>query len=116
MSFTKVPKPTFISAEETSITFEVIAEEVQLGVKSYDVYYKQHAQPWDVAACKTIDAQQGTKDKVVCTLEELIPGTPYCIRIVVRLESNETSEPGPEMVVDTASIDCNNSGPCCTIQ
>jgi len=112
MSLSTPPKPTFLSAEETSITFKVA---VGSGVKSYDVCYKQHAQPWNIAACKSIDAQG--KGSVECTLDELIPGTPYCIRLVAKDDQNVTSEPGEEMIVDTASIDCNKSaGQCCTIQ
>lgn len=106
------PKPAFVAAEETSITIEITPDP---DVISYDIYYKQNAQPWDLALCKTINAQD--QNKIKSTVIELLPGTVYCIRLVAKDDKDENSEPGPEMICDTASVDCNNSSQCrCIIQ
>jgi len=106
------PKPTFISAEETSITIEITSDP---DVSSYDINYKQNAQPWDVALSKSVNAQENSTIKF--TVIELLPGTVYCIRLVAKNNEYENSEPGPEMICDTASVDCNNTSQCrCIIQ
>lgn len=125
-----LPKPEFSASDETSISitnsFPTSAALSQaLQQNRVRLQYKQPHEPWEQA--KDVVMTPGTENSKksgqttvellfssVC-MEDLNPGTPYCVRFVVVGEDNGVIQTGPDTVYDTAPVDCGPKKKSCAI-
>jgi hypothetical protein len=75
----------------------------------YKLQWKEHPQPWESAASKELKAFATSAE-----IEDLQPGTTYCIRLA---STDGSLEPGPELILDTEQVGCTPQAKkgCCTI-
>lgn len=73
---------------------------------SYQLQWKEYNVSWNDAGSKSVTAQN-------VEAEPLQPGTTYCLRLVAA----GSSEPGPELIVDTEQVGCTPQAKqgCCEI-
>lgn len=104
-----IPKPTFKTCDETSLTLgwpHFASENVVVKLQ-----YKKHYEDWE--KCFTLDVASGATEVEVMEVEDLEPGTPYFVRLVVETESGIVE--GPACVFDTKPIDCTPKRKNCVI-
>lgn len=128
MTSDSLPKPSFLSADETSLTlscsteFSSLVQSIENGLLR--LQYKKPHEDWTNA--KYIHVQL-PKDKTTSqkgnvkvdvrgmSIEDLDPGTPYCVRFILCDESESVVQYGPETVFDTAPVDCGPKKKSCII-
>mmetsp|Transcript_12561 Transcript_12561/g.18317 ORF Transcript_12561/g.18317 Transcript_12561/m.18317 type:complete len:113 (-) Transcript_12561:221-559(-) len=112
MSISTPEKPTFIDCTEISITLEFKA---QSEAAYYELSWKQHGQNWDDATKLRIGAT--SDDTITAEAADLLPATPYYLRVTAIDSSGFQSDPSPELIVDTEGVSCApKSKSCCVIQ
>ena len=97
---------------QTSITVEFKPESTD-GLK-YQVQWKEYHESWDANAKKKF--VEDSKSKV--EIEDLEPGTTYCLRLVVCDSSEQPiGEPGKELILDTEQVGCTPKPDksCCVV-
>lgn len=110
MTLSAPAKPTFLNADETSITFEFAAD---TNAANYKLYWKEYPKVWEDAAVKSIASGPGNI-KAVAT--DLLPATTYTVRIAPIDAQGKEGPASPEMTVDTEAVSCTpQSKSCCVI-
>uniref|UniRef100_A0A7R9UFC2 Fibronectin type-III domain-containing protein n=1 Tax=Pinguiococcus pyrenoidosus TaxID=172671 RepID=A0A7R9UFC2_9STRA len=99
-------KPGYIDANETTLT-------IRWDPVDCDAYHVQHKQPhqaWSEAIELYIEGQNSLEVRVV----DLLPQTTYELRVVAE-KDGKRSEPGPQISLDTAAIDCGPKKRRCVV-
>ena len=97
-SGSKVPKPKFVSADETSLKLEIKIDGLVPKGSTAKLQYKEPREDWD-------RAREVTAKVPMTEIVDLKPGTPYYIRIAF-IGSNGAAEFGDDAVFDTRPIEC----------
>jgi hypothetical protein len=103
----EIPMPFLSGADETSIS---LSFKPQAGLLDSGTLYLQYKLPhmdWSKATQVPVEySKTSNEPKIDVQVVDLLPGTPYIVRLT--LQSTETSELrfGPEVVFDTAPIGC----------
>jgi hypothetical protein len=92
-----IPKPSLISADETSLILRLDFSQTPPRTATIKLQYKEPREPWELA--KEIIVK-----KDLPSIVDLKPGTAYFVRIA--LETDEGVECGEEGVFDTVPIGC----------
>ena len=89
---------------QTSIALQFIAT-----AETYNLQWKEHPVDWNRASSRQVEGGSGT---VKTEVEDLEPGTTYCLRLV-----DADGSPGPELVIDTEQVGCTPKADrnCCTV-
>jgi len=105
-----IPKPEFVSCDETSLTLKWHAIFVKKGEKVLLQYKEVHVD-WKEAQDVKISQDEATGQILLTNadLVDLKPGTPYFVRFVV-LGTDGSVQAGPDTVFDTKPIDCGPKG------
>jgi hypothetical protein len=98
----KVPKPKFISADETSLKLKLDIDGLVPKGAVAKLQYKEPREDWDRA--REVTAKTPTTEIV-----DLKPGTPYYVRIAF-IGANGATEYGDDAVFDTRAIECGPRG------
>jgi len=115
---TSLPKPVFVSCDETSLTLKCV-DPTTAGRNwappdcNLFLEFKEPPEDWSKAGSLALDAATGEIDAQ--EIVDLKPGTPYFVRIVAKHRSNGQVIEGPETVFDTKPVDCTPKKKKCTI-
>jgi hypothetical protein len=110
----KIPKPSYKSCDETSITITWHTFDTKGG--SLYIQYREPNVGWEGAKMMAVPNDQ--HELVVCEFADLKPGTPYFVRIMLQRQQdggNEDVQYGPESVIDTKPVDCTPKKKTCSI-
>jgi hypothetical protein len=108
-----IPKPTFVTCDETSLKITWQDFVVPTGGNFY-LQYKEPPEQWEGCREIRLAMQTGEVTFKPADLVDLKPGTPYYVRLSV-LNADGTREYGLEAVFDTKPIDCTPRGKRCSI-
>lgn len=111
MAQVAIPKPEFVSCNETSIKVKIQC--ICGPGKVLKLQYKEQHLAWPLAKEMTISSSSST-ETVTATLEivDLTPGTAYFLRIGRRDVQSTGTEVGGEIVFDTKPVDCGPKKGC----
>ena len=101
----QIPKPKFVSADETSIKLKLEINGLIPKGATAKLQYKEPREEWTNA--RDVPAKVPTTE-----LYDLKPGTPYYVRIIF-VGTDGTIESGDDAVFDTRAIDCGPRGGGC---
>ena len=112
-----LPKPTFHSCDETSLTMSLDISTIALitSGKTLKLQYKIPQVPWTEA--KSVDVNTDSKVNIKqsnVNVEDLNPGTPYQLRYCL-YDGDNAIEFGPETVFDTSPVDCTPKKKKCIV-
>ena len=116
-----LPKPEFKSCDETSLSLKL--DLATIGGISDDrelrLQYKLPQEPWTVAKHEVVRPEShadGTINISNINVDDLNPGTPYSIRLCfINSKTGDLIETGPEIVFDTAPVDCTPKKKTCIV-
>lgn len=110
-----LPKPDFLKCNETSITLKYAISNLNSG-ETLLLQYKLPEEPWDASKYVELDMKSQNEVNVEsCSISDLNPGTPYCVRFAIRNDKMEILSLGPETVFDTSPVDCGPKKKKCII-
>lgn len=112
MSTSRLSKPEFKSCDETSLTLSLNLSTIALlnDGNVLKLQYKLPHETWQEAKIIPIGADCTVKSSSI-NVEDLNPGTPYCIRLGL-FNGDVLAESGPEIVFDTSPVDCTPKRKC----
>ena len=111
MATIPIPKPEFVSCNETSIKVKIHC--VCGSGKVLKLQCKEQHLAWPLAKEMMISSSS-SPDPITTTLEivDLTPGTAYFLRIGRRDVKTSGTEVGDEIVFDTKPVDCGPKKGC----
>ena len=114
-------KPEFKSCDETSLSLKLNLSTLDgiQGDNQLRLQYKLPQEQWTAAKHVIVNTDMGTDGSVNISnieVDDLNPGTPYCIRLAYfNKRTDELIEAGPEIVFDTSPVDCTPKKKSCII-
>ena len=113
MAEKSIPKPTFASCDETSLTIKWDNIPI-VAFQKLKIQYKEVFEPWELSKDFEVKPNGENSTKILfdkAALVDLKPGTAYSIRLLVVVNENSVLI-GPETVFDTKPIDCTPKKKC----
>lgn len=105
-----LPKPAFFSADETSLSLKW--DRIDIGTSNYEIklQYKEHHESWAEARGVIVEKNESSVKVMAGDVNDLKPGTPYYVRLIILSQNGDIIEAGPETVFDTKPVDCGPKG------
>ena len=113
----ELPEPYLLEVDETSISLSLKPPPSLELASSGNLHleYKLPHQDWSKGASVQVEvAASGKESRATVLLADLLPGTPYVVRLVHQTPSGQTSY-GAEIVFDTAPVDCTPKKKKCSV-
>jgi len=105
-----LPKPLFASADETSLSLKWDRVDVSTSANVIKLQYKEHHESWTEARGVPVENNESSVKVTAGDVNDLKPGTPYYVRLVLCSPAGDIVETGPETVFDTKPVDCGPKG------
>lgn len=112
-----LPVPYLLEVDETSICLALKPPPTEGITSSGELFleYKLPHQDWSKGASVPVEIPAHGKDsRATVLVADLLPGTPYIVRLAHRSFSGQTSY-GEEIVFDTAPVDCTPKRKKCNV-
>lgn len=105
----QIPSPFLVDADETSITLSFKPSPGLLEAGTLHLEYRLPHANWEQGSRAPVDFQivdGANEPKITVAVFELLPGTPYIVRLCLVNESSGATRYSSEVVFDTAPIGC----------
>ena len=100
-----LPVPHLLEADETSISLSLRPAEGVVASGELFLEYRLPHQDWSKGTSVPVEVSAGKELRATVLVADLLPGTPYIVRLVHRTQTGQTTY-GSEVVFDTAPVDC----------
>ena len=116
MTTLTLPKPLFDTCDETSLRLKWSKINITSNILEIKLQYKEIHELWEQSKECKISIDNDNEGVVLTETDvvDLIPGTPYYVRLIAITNDNNIIT-GPDTVFDTKPIDCTPKQKKCII-